>query len=471
MTADGVKLTFLGAAGNVTGSCCMVECGGSRVLVDCGMFQERGLRERNWADPAFPLESVNSVLLTHAHLDHCGLLPRLVGLGYRGPVFCTPATRDVAAIVLADSARLQEEDTAFKLERHEREKRQSPHPVKPLYTEEDVRSFLPLIRTVGYGTPVPVALGTEAEWREAGHILGSASIRITLNGNGIRRTVHFSGDLGRIGKPILQDPAPAVPSDVFVVESTYGNRIHDDRETSLGALADAISTTLSRGGKVLIPSFAVERAHEVLYDLNTLVREGKLGHIRVILDSPMAQSITQVFRHHPELYDGETRKLIAESRSPFELPGLSVTRTGGESRSAVMSREPAVIISGSGMCTGGRIKHHLAENIGRPECTVFFVGYQAEGTLGRELVEGARTVRINGEERDVRARVLQAHGYSAHADKTEITGWLAGAGKAPERVLVNHGEPDAAAELAKRIGEVLGWKATVPAWRQEIPLD
>jgi metallo-beta-lactamase family protein len=459
-------LHFLGAARGVTGSCYLLENGGPRVLVDCGLFQERKFQERNW-NP-FPVEpsSLSAVLLTHAHLDHCGLLPKLVREGFRGKIFCTAATAEIARYVLLDSARLQEEDAEFKRARHAREGRESPRPVQPLYTEADAQRTLPLFSAIGYGQGVQAAPGLTAVFLEAGHILGSASIRVQLDG----LSVLFSGDVGRWDRPIIRDPAPFQPVDYLLVESTYGDSLHENTEGIEQALAEAVLSTRRAGGNLLVPSFALERTQEVLYYLNRLQASGRIPHVPVFVDSPMAVEVTEVFLRHPDLFDEEMRRLMLTGSSPFSFPGLTMVRSVEKSKTLNHLRGTSVIIAGSGMCTGGRIKHHLAANIDRRESTVLFVGYQAEGTLGREILSGARQVRIHGQVRRVRARVQRITGFSAHADRAELERWLAPQDRPPRRLFVVHGEQRAAEALAGRLRARAGWKVAIPEYGERVEL-
>jgi metallo-beta-lactamase family protein len=460
-------LTFLGAARGVTGSCYLLEGGGARLLVDCGLFQERKFQERNW-NP-FPVEpsSLSAVLLTHAHLDHCGLLPKLVRDGFRGRIFCTAATAEISRYVLLDSARLQEEDAAFKRLRHEREGRQGPRPVQPLYTEDDAQRTLPLFSAVDFDQSVQPAPGLKAVFLEAGHILGSASVRVELDGV----AVLFSGDVGRWERPIIRDPASFQPADYLLVESTYGGSLHENTAGIEQSLAEAVLSTRRAGGNLLVPSFALERTQELLYYLNRLQSSGRIPHVPVFVDSPMAVEVTEVFLRHPELFDEEMRRLMLTGSSPFSFPGLTMVRSVEKSKTLNHLRGTAVIIAGSGMCTGGRIKHHLSANIERRESAVLFVGYQAEGTLGREILDGARAVRIHGQMRRVRARIRRISGFSAHADRAELERWLAPQRRPPKRLFVTHGEPRAAEALAASLRARAGWQPTIPEYGERVQLN
>ncbi|HHN45845.1 MAG TPA: MBL fold metallo-hydrolase [Planctomycetes bacterium] len=378
-------------------------------------------------------------------------------------MYCTGATADVAGIVLRDAAAVQEEDAAFKKKRHAREGRKSPRPVVPLYSTQDAENACRSIRSVNYNTLVPFTDGVSASWHDAGHIIGSSMIRITVNG-AAPRSVLFSGDVGRWSKPVLRDPSLFDEADYVVVESTYGNRVHEILDKIDAMLVEAIKSTAERGGKVIIPAFAVERSQELLYRLNSLLAAGRIPNMPIFLDSPMAISVTEVYRKHLELLDEEVNGLIRAGMSPFDLPGLRSTRKREESKNINDFRGPAVIIAGSGMCTGGRIKHHLAHGIDHAENTVLFIGYQAAGTLGGQIAGGALEVRIFGRFFPVRARIEKIEGFSGHADKNELLKWLGALRRPPTRVFVTHGEPDAAFALADAIKTEYGWDTVVPEY-------
>jgi len=466
-----IKLRFLGGAQNVTGSRHMLEVNGTRLLVDCGLYQERQFKKRNWEPFDFPAASIDAVLLTHAHLDHCGLLPKLVKDGFAGPIYCTAATAEIARIILLDSARLQEEDAEYKRKRHEREGRKGPYPVVPLYTTTDVEATLPLFQNVRYKKPVDVADGIKATFCEAGHVLGSAIIHVCIQKNGETRSVLFSGDIGRPDRPIVRDPAEIDEADYILVESTYGDRVHRGRGDIKAEIGEVINATRAAGGNIIVPSFALERSQEMLYYVNELLAEDKIPHLMVFLDSPMAGSITKVFKHHSELFDEEMTEYVENGESPFTFGGLKFTKTSTESKAINHIRGTAIIIAGSGMCTGGRVKHHLVNNIERPESTIMFVGYQAIGTLGRRIVEGEKEVRILGETRQVKAKIVQIHGFSAHADRDELLNWLSSLKNHPKKIFVVHGEAESAKSFGAYIQEKTGWEVMVPEFKDEVILD
>jgi metallo-beta-lactamase family protein len=466
-----IKLRFLGAVQNVTGSRHLLEANGTRVLVDCGLYQERQLLARNWEAFDVPAESIDAVLLTHAHLDHCGLLPKLVREGFKGKIYCTAATAEIAKIILLDSAKLQEEDAEFKRRRHEREGRKGPYPVVPLYTTADAEACFPLFSPVKYRQTVRIGDGVEATFCDAGHVLGSSIIKVKVGWNGQARSILFSGDIGRPDRPIVHDPAYVEQADYILVESTYGDRVHHERQEIKKAIAEVVNSTKKTGGKIVVPSFALERSQELLFYVNELLLEQAIPHIPVFLDSPMATSITHVFENHPELYDEEMAEYIQKHRSPFKFPGLKMTETTEESKAINRIKGTVMVIAGSGMCTGGRIKHHLVNNISRAESAIMFVGYQAVGTLGRRIVDGEKQVRILGQERLVKARVVQIHGFSAHADRDELLAWLSGLKRPPRRLFVVHGEPDSARHFGDYVRAKTGWEVTVPAYQDQIVLD
>lgn len=466
-----ISLTFLGAAQTVTGSRYLLDADYTRFLVECGLYHERELRVRNWDHFPVPPETVSAVLLSHAHLDHCGLLPKFVREGFSSPIYCTAATADIARITLLDAAKLQEEDAEFKRRRHEREGRRGPYPELPLYTTADAEASFPFLSPVKYGQPVRVGEGITATLHDAGHVLGSAMIRLQVKQNAETRTVIFSGDMGGWGKPIVRDPTLFDEADYVVIESTYGDRILEKPDAIADSLEEVINSTVQAGGNIVIPSFALERAQDVLYYLSQLLNQKRIPSLPVFVDSPMAISITRVFASYPELFDDEMTELMRDGRSPFDFPGLKLVRTAEESKQINQVKGSAIIIAGSGMCTGGRIKHHLVTNISRPESTILFVGYQAEGTLGRLIVGGAEEVRILGQYYPLKARVAQINGFSAHADRDQLLKWLTALHQPPRRVFVTHGESSVSLRFADAIKEKTGYKVTVPRYHDEYLLD
>ena len=464
-------MTFLGAAQNVTGSAYFLEANGVRLLVDCGLYQERELTARNWDPFPIPPHTIDAVLLSHAHLDHSGLLPKLVREGFAGKIFCTHATYDIAQILLLDAAHLQEQDAEFKRKRHEREGRKGPYPEVPLYTANDATASFPRFSPVGYAETTKLGEGVEATFHDAGHVLGSSMVKVKVSQNGEQRILVFSGDVGRWEKPILRDPTIFEEADYILVESTYGDRLHEDQKGIEATLAEIINSTRKRGGNIIIPSFAFERAQEILYYLNELLLEDRIPHLLVFLDSPMATSVTEVFERYPDLLDEDMLELMRQKKSPFDFTGLKMTRTTDESKVINHISGTVIIIAGSGMCTGGRIKHHLVNNISRHESTILFPGYQAIGTLGRQIVDGAKEVRILGQKYMVNARIAQINGFSAHADRDELFRWLSGLKRPPLHLFVTHGEPDVAQYFADFVKQKTGWEISVPRYQDQVVLD
>ena len=466
-----MQIKFLGAAENVTGSCYLVETDRTRILVDCGMYQERDFKHRNWTP--FPVEpqSIDAVVLTHAHLDHAGLLPKLVKEGFHGKIHCTPATADIAGIVLRDSARIQEEDAIYKKKRHQRERREAKHPEIALYGAQDAEDTIARFETTPYTDPVSINDDLDVSFHDAGHILGSAMVRIQAGHGADQRTLVFSGDVGRCGTPMLRDPTLFDQADYVCVESTYGDRLHKPESSVPEDLERVINDTCRAGGNIVIPSFAVERTQEILYRLNELLMADRIPHLLVFVDSPMAIRVTEVFRRHLDLFDDKTAELLKQGRHPCDFPGLTMSRTVAQSKAINRIKGTVIIIAGSGMCTGGRVKHHLANNIDRPESTILFVGYQASGTLGRTILEGAVDVRIHGQQHRVKARIDKINGFSAHADRDELIRWLGGLKTPPRHVFVTHGETKAAHAFAKRVADKTSWPVSVPVYEQQVALD
>ena len=510
----GISIQFLGAAGCVTGSQFLVTAGDRRVLIDCGMFQGSPQEvERNRMPFAFEPSTLDALLLTHAHLDHCGRTPALTKAGFRGPIHATRATVDLTEIVLLDSAKLQVEFTnrwnkrqARKAERaaqadqadaetqSEAAAQETDDPSfaerlrsgpaegkteirEPLYDEHDVERAVELMRGCDYGDEVRVAEGITAVFHDAGHILGSAIIELRVTDEGAVRTIIFSGDLGRDGTPILRDPTPIAHGEYVVVESTYGNREHAPHDTAIEELAAAVGEVADDEGVMLVPAFAIGRTQELIWVLDDLVRDGRIPRVPLYLDSPMASKATRVYHDHPETYDEETGELLRSGDSPLNYPGQQFTDTVEESKAIRHANRPFMVVASSGMLTGGRIMHHLKDFLPDPKSTLLFIGYQGEGTLGRHIQEGTRSVRIDGQEISVRCRVRSISGFSAHADQHELEAWLANFGRAgnggdgrPKTVFIVHGDPDAAEAFAVRIRSELGMEAHVPQHRESVSL-
>jgi len=466
-----ISLQFLGAAQNITGSSYLLQANGRKILIDCGLYQEREFRYRNFNPFPVDPESIDAVLLTHAHLDHCGLLPKLVKEGFTGKIICTPATEQITKIILQDAGRIQEEDAIFKKKRHERERRKGAYPEIPLYTEQDAKAVFPLFKSIDYQTPIKINESMNAIFYDAGHILGSAMIKVTALSAGIKRTIVFSGDLGRWDKPIIRDPSIIEEADYILVESTYGDRLHEDSIEIKNKLSNAINSTEQKGGNIVIPSFTVGRTQELLYYLNELLKEDRIPHLITFVDSPMAINVIDVFKQHPECFDKKMRSLTKKGSSPFYFTTLKLTRRVAESKAINRIRGSSIIIASSGMCTGGRIKHHLKNNISRPQSSILFVGYQAKGTLGRQIINGIKKVRIYGTVHPVKAQIIQINGFSAHADKNELLRWLSGFKSAPKKLFVVHGEEDASLKFARTITAKHHWEVAVPRYKDKATLS
>jgi metallo-beta-lactamase family protein len=465
-----IRLTFMGAARGVTGSRYLIETNNTAVLVDCGLYQERKFQQRNWEPFRCKPKKLEAVFLTHAHLDHSGLLPKLVKDGFQGRVYCTPATADITKIMLVDSAHLQEEDAAYKKKRHLREGRKGCYLEIPLYTVADAEKTFPLFSPVEYNQTIDIGHGIEATFFDAGHVLGSAMIKLRITKNGEKRSIVFSGDIGRWNRPILHDPSVFRFTDYIVMESTYGDRIHEHTKDISNELEDIVKSAFAAGGNIIVPSFALQRAQEILYYLNMLNMQKRIPPLDVYLDSPMAIKITEVYKRYAELMDKDMRKLIRQHHSPFDFPGLKMVETVEESKALNSIKGTVMIIAGAGMCSGGRIKHHLIQNIARPESTILFVGYQAVGTLGRQILDGVKSVRIHGQQYPVHARIARIEGFSAHADKDDLMKWLSKLAVTPKHIFITHGENDAATQFSKFLSENTGYENSVPKYGSVVRL-
>jgi metallo-beta-lactamase family protein len=459
-----MKISFHGAAGDVTGSCHLVEAGGRRILVDCGLFQgSRELHEENAEDFGFDPQAIDFLLLTHAHLDHCGRIPLLAKRGFRGEVITTAASRELARLVMLDSARLQEEDAGRRGRSSARRGLEGSG--EPLYTTVDALASLDQFgRTAAYGKTLELAAGLRATFREAGHILGSASVLLEAEENGQRRSIVLSGDIGNAGRPLLRAPDPPAAADAVVMETTYGDRLHRPLDASVTELFQAITEAFARGGNVIIPTFALERAQEILFYLRQGVETSLLpASMQVFLDSPMAISATEIFRRHPEACKPE---LLQSGKDPFAVPGLHMVRETAQSMAINHISGGAVIMAGNGMATGGRVRHHLKHNLWRRESSVVFVGFAAKGTLAREIIDGARQVNLLGEDMSVRAHIHTINGFSAHADQAELLAWRA-AIKGTSTTFLVHGEGKTMQAFAQKLPS---GRIEIPALHQQFEL-
>ncbi len=467
-----MNVTFFGAAREVTGSCYLFETSACRFLVDCGMFQGgRAASVSNRQPFGFDPRKLDFVLLTHAHIDHSGLLPKLTHAGFSGPIYATDATIDLLAVMLPDSAHIQEAEA-------ERSGRRGKSPAggmrsaadtTPTYTMQDAVDCLQQLQAVHYDEDVAPHAGVRCRFRDAGHILGSAILEIWINEGASTTKLVLSGDLGQPGRPILRDPTLIEQADVLFIESTYGDRAHKDQTTTLDELVQVIESTLPHGN-VIVPAFAVGRTQEVLYQLHRLTRDGRLHDLNIYVDSPMAAAATRITMRHLALFDEAGRRLADWRAAGRGLPSMRFTASVEESMALNRISAGAIIVSASGMCNAGRIKHHLRHNLPRRECSVLITGFQAQGTLGRRLVDGARRVSIFGEEIPVRASIHTLGGFSAHADQPALLAWAAGFERPPQQTFVVHGEESAALAFADRLRSDRGWEVTVPALGQTFKL-
>ncbi len=467
-----MEIKFLGAAQTVTGSMHLLRTSKGSILLDCGMYQGRRREsyERNKNLPV-PIEEIVAVVLSHAHIDHSGALPLLVRNGYRGPIYATPATRDLATVMLRDAAMIQHSDARF-LNRQAKKRNIKAEPAVPLYDEHDVLKTIKLFHSVPYGFRCHLNSDVALTFLDAGHVLGSAICLLDIeNGDGKKR-VCFTGDLGRANMPILEDPTVPEDVDVLLMESTYGDRHHDDIRTMDDDLAAVIQRTYDRGGRVIIPSFALERAQEIVYSLKSLGTQGKLPKMKVYVDSPLTVKITDVFKLHPECYDEETRALLSGRNSPFSFDDLRYIEAVDDSKALCASKDPAIIITASGMCEAGRILHHLRSTIEDDRNTVLIVGYQAQHTLGRRLVEQRTRVKIFGVERDRRAEVVVLNGFSAHADQSDLLRFAEGCRKLGQvdKIALVHGDPKPQAKLADLLEERGFARPVNPAPEEVLPI-
>ncbi|MDR2695054.1 MAG: MBL fold metallo-hydrolase [Deltaproteobacteria bacterium] len=465
-----MKVTFLGAARTVTGSCYMIEAAGSRFAIDCGMHQgNKAIEARNLSTGIYEPGRMDFILLTHAHIDHSGLLPRMVREGYGKAVYCTPPTQELAEFMLQDSAHIQEMEAAWRSQRYARRDQQDV--VAPLYGMEDALKVIPLFKNVRYHEAFEPCPGVQARFYDAGHILGAAAVSLTVTEGGVSTRLFFSGDQGRPGALIVQDPELPPETDYLFVESTYGDRDHKDEANTLEELAEAVAYSYGRREKVIIPAFAVERTQELLYCLHSLWGQGKLPEdMPVFVDSPLAIRATGVFRRHQAYFDKNARQLLAQGKDPFDLPNLKYTLSAAESQSINDQKGPAVVISASGMCNAGRIKHHLRHNLWKTGASIVFVGYQGVGTTGRKIVDGGKSVSLFGDEVAVKARIFTIGGFSGHAGQSQLLEWIGAAVRPDLRIVLVHGEAKAQDILANLIREKFQLTPIVPDYLEELEI-
>jgi metallo-beta-lactamase family protein len=456
MGAD-MKLKFLGGVKTVTGSCFYIDCNNLKILIESGMYQGENSYEINRTAFDFQPEEIHYIFITHAHLDHSGMLPRIVREGFKGKIITTPATRDLLELMLSDSAHIQENDASWLTRKAIRA---GKPPVLPLYTVDDVKCVIPLFDVKPYDRIFDLGNGIKYRFVDAGHILGSGTLELWFQDSEKEKKIVFSGDIGKKDNPIIRDPSTPPEADFVVMESTYGNRLHKPLKESIDELVEAIKTTFKKGGNVFIPSFAVGRTQDLIYILNNLAREERLYGIHVYLDSPLAEEATRVYLAHPECFDDEARRLFSTKGFSNSIK-LHFVETVKDSIKLNDIKSGIIVIAGSGMCEGGRIGHHLKHNLWRSECSVIFVGFQGKGTLGRRIVDGAKSVHILGEEIAVKASVYTINGFSAHADQAELIEWLACFQDSPE-VFIVHGEENVEASFGKLVKERFGFTTHIP---------
>ena len=460
-----MKVQFLGGVRAVTGSATLLEKGSLKWLVDCGMFQGgKEYEKRNWNLQPYQAKGLSYVLLTHAHIDHSGLIPRLVKEGFRGKVVCTKATFDLCDIMLQDSGHIQEMEAEWQ---NRKGKRAGRREAVPLYTMKDAEKCLRYFQTVNYDEKFQLADSVKVRFRDAGHILGSAMIEIWVEEGGEENKLIFSGDLGNLEQPILRDPSIVEEGDVLWLESTYGNRLHKSREETAQELLKIIQEAIAHQAKVVIPAFAVERTQDIIYTLGQFIRKGSIPQIPIYIDSPLAISATEIYKRNSDCFDQETKDLLLGGENPLDIPSILYTQTTEESKAINEDPRPGIIIAASGMCDSGRILHHLKHHLWRKESHIIFIGYQAEGTIGRRIVDGAKTVRLFGEEIAVYAHIHTLGGFSAHADQKGLLDWVSHIRNPRLVVFVNHGEEKISMELSQRIHEQFHFNTAVPQWREK----
>ncbi|MDQ1280833.1 MAG: metallo-beta-lactamase family protein [Thermoproteota archaeon] len=465
-----MKIQFLGATRQVTGSSYFLDADGVKILIDCGLFQEQDCSYRNWEAFPIPPDQIQHLLLTHVHLDHCGLIPKLVKEGFKGDILLTSASKELFPIVILDSARIQEEDAYYEKKRRNKEGRKEPLPETLLYNVQDAEKCLPLLKDVSYGDYIQLSDRVKVCFHDAGHILGSAMIEVIVEDEAGSRNIIFSGDIGLWDKPLLGNPSVFDRADYVVMESTYGDRNHENLQDIDERLSKIVNDTVNAGGNLLIPTFAIERAQELLYHFNLLAQAKRIPYILMFLDSPMAVKITQVFKNSMKYFDKETLNLFKAGDSPFEFPGLILVETVEASKAINLIKGSTVIMAGSGMITGGRIEHHLIRNITRPESTLLFVGYQAVGTQGRQILDGVSPIEIYGQSYPVRMKIEKIDAFSAHAGIDELEGWLNNFKSPPKHIFLTHGEEGSILNLENYLKSKGGWEVSAPTYLEEYDL-